>query len=80
MPVSVPGPLPLDNAHAVIYHCHMTTTKSTPPATTPMCDEARKIDTLKARVRHYRTCQDERCQERARVTNELSAAIAKGAL
>jgi len=50
---------------------------SIPPASTPMCDEARAIHSFKQRVAHYRACMDPRCQARLEATRVIAVALAK---
>ena len=48
-----------------------------PPLTTPMCDEAREINRLADRLRHYRACKDPRCQLRASAAMALGGQLAR---
>jgi hypothetical protein len=51
---------------------------STPLPSTPMCDAARALPTLRARLRHYRACDDARCQERLQQGQALAKGLAQG--
>ena len=48
-----------------------------PPPETPMCDAARQIFALRERLRHYRQCDDARCQARAKAADEATRLLAQ---
>jgi hypothetical protein len=51
---------------------------SIPPASTPMCDEARAIHVFKLRLAHYRTCPDPRCRARLEACRTMALTVIQG--